>query len=99
VHNRLDLEQVLRGLLDSLYEPCEDWRIHPRQQYEREIDEAAKELITRMTTFLDSITDYRRAQRRAATFGNVTPRLGHYSMSRWRTSKALSVLLLALYYL
>lgn len=41
VHNRLDLEQVLRGLLGSLYEPCEDWRILRRQQYEGEIDEAA----------------------------------------------------------
>lgn len=87
VHIRLDLEQVLRGLLSALYEPCEDWRIRRRQHYEGEIDEAAKEVITRMTAFLDSITDYRRAQRRAASFGTVTPRLGHYSTPRWTDFK------------
>lgn len=87
VHNRLDLEQVLRGLLSALYEPCEGWRIRRRQHYEGEIDEAAKEVITRMTAFLDSITDYRRAQRRAASFGTVTPRLGHYSTPRWTDFK------------
>lgn len=42
VHNRLDFEQVLRGLLSSLYEPYEDWRIRRRQHYKGEIDEAAK---------------------------------------------------------
>lgn len=87
VHKRLDLEQVLRGLLGSLYEPCEDWRIRRRQHYEGEIDEAAKEVITRMTAFLDSVTDYRLAQHRAASFGTVNTRLGQCSTSRWTDFK------------
>ena len=87
VNSRLNLELVLHGLLGSFYEPCEDWRLRRQQHYEGEMDEAAKEMITRMTAFLDSITDYRRAQRKAASFGTVTLRLGHYSTSRWANFK------------
>jgi hypothetical protein len=69
---RLNLDQVLRDILGSIYQPCADWRDQREQKCAEDLDTAAEGVNTTVAAFLDSIAQYREAQHRAAAFGMVS---------------------------
>lgn len=78
-----DHDQVLRSILESVYQPCADWSARRRRECEEDLHTAAEEVRTTMRAFLSSITKYRRTQRQASTFGMGSVQLGGHAMSDW----------------
>lgn len=80
---QLDLDQVLRGILETVYRPCANWKDQRRRECEEDLDRAAENVFTTMKAFLDAMTVYRRARSQAADFGTDSARLGTYNLSDW----------------
>lgn len=79
-----DLDQLLRGILETVYRPCADWKDQRRRECDQELSTAAETVKTTMEAFMDAMTVYDRAQYQATDFGSDSARLGNdYDIAAW----------------
>ncbi|KAF5859884.1 hypothetical protein ETB97_002243 [Aspergillus alliaceus] len=84
---RSSLDGVLRGLFDTLFQPCADWqaqRRREREECEEPLNSAADEVKGAMVAFLNTIRVYRVCQRQAIRLGIGSERRGNnYDVPEW----------------
>ncbi|GES58117.1 DNA polymerase zeta catalytic subunit [Aspergillus terreus] len=96
---RSSLDGVLRGLFDTIFQPCADWqaqRHRERGECEETLHSAADEVRGAMVTFFNTIRAYRACQRQAIRLGTGSARRGNdFDVPQWQrdVSSIVSMLL------
>jgi hypothetical protein len=84
---RSSLDGVLRGLFDTVFQPCADWqaqRRREREESEESLNSAADEVKGAMVKFLNTIRVYRVCQRQAIRIGQGSAQRGNiYDLPEW----------------